>query len=456
MSSATKAPGAEGPGAYGIPGLPDRLSQSDQLRIFSAYYADRLPAEAAAELCELADEWDEQIASAPAPSDPAGAGGDLGELERLSKAVDEFIAAERAEDLARAATDETAEALRGITQVSGASLDDVRAGLDRNRVAHDEVMVALSRRQNAEVAMKDALRAAHRSGQLVASTPGQKGAGEEKTGACLTAPDHSASPSPQAVSALTGECSSRGPAVSAEPTGWAWEFHAGQGNWSTTISDFRPSDASWRRNIRPLYEHPPAFAAAIPSGEWQPISEAPLDTEVEVRVGQMTFLAKLVPGAAMDTNESVCDQWQATREGEHPPCWSDGCCWTVNEDENCSLWPEAWRPALGTEAEGQDAKGSLVHEGPADVSATPAQTPPSPPSATPEGDPPMTVEEAREVLNSFDTHVWPNPADYVSYLRKIACEVPHRPQYQQSCRTFASRIELALRTLHAAGEVRHG
>lgn len=64
MSSATKAPGAEGPGAYGIPGLPDRLSQSDQLRIFSAYYADRLPAEAAAELCELADEWDQEIAAA--------------------------------------------------------------------------------------------------------------------------------------------------------------------------------------------------------------------------------------------------------------------------------------------------------------------------------------------------------------------------------------------------------
>jgi hypothetical protein len=144
MSSATKAPGAEGTGAYGIPGLPDRLSQSDQLRIFSAYYADRLPAEAAAELCELADEWDEQIASAPAPSDPAGAGGDLGELERLSKAAPFPI-----------------ELRRGCLEVKTEPHRTNNGYLGKEMAEYVFALVN-----------------AHRSGQLVASTSGQKGAGE--------------------------------------------------------------------------------------------------------------------------------------------------------------------------------------------------------------------------------------------------------------------------------------
>ncbi|MGX9980653.1 hypothetical protein [Methylobacterium fujisawaense] len=70
-------------GAYGIPSLPDRLSPSDQLRIFSAYYADRLPREASAELCDLADEWDEQVATAlSAPSDTSESAGVAGEVAR--------------------------------------------------------------------------------------------------------------------------------------------------------------------------------------------------------------------------------------------------------------------------------------------------------------------------------------------------------------------------------------
>ncbi|WP_179697315.1 hypothetical protein [Methylobacterium sp.] len=243
---------------------------------------------------------------------------------------------------------------------------------------------------------------------------------------------------------------------------------------------------------------------------WQPISEAPLDTEVEVRVGRMTFLAKLVPGAAMDTNEHVCDQWIAAREGEHPPCWSDGCCWAVNENEDRSLWPEAWRPApptpetkkeadassdeqrragfkdglagylkahwaaayeegyglgeqarsgkpvaLGTEARSDETVGlGPKDDGPADVSATPAQTPPSPPSATPEGDPPMTVEEARAFLVLVDQAQGVDPGFYATLLRNRAVSPEAYPHVAKEMLAQASRIELALRTLHAAGEVR--
>jgi hypothetical protein len=78
---------------------------------------------------------------------------------------------------------------------------------------------------------------------------------------------------------------------------------------------------------------------------WRPIESAPYNQEVVVRVGEMTFLAKLMPDISQDEHGNECDQWQATREGEHPPCWSNGACWSSNEDEWPSLSPEAWLPA---------------------------------------------------------------------------------------------------------------
>lgn len=78
---------------------------------------------------------------------------------------------------------------------------------------------------------------------------------------------------------------------------------------------------------------------------WRPIATAPYSTEVIIRAGGMTFHAELVRDGAMSSLEEDCDQWRATREGEHPPCWSDGCCWDSNEDELTSLQPDAWRPA---------------------------------------------------------------------------------------------------------------
>ncbi|WP_437870913.1 hypothetical protein ACSD7O_14315 [Methylorubrum extorquens] len=82
-----------------------------------------------------------------------------------------------------------------------------------------------------------------------------------------------------------------------------------------------------------------------PGAPGQPIATAPVNEEVFVHCGEMRFRAKLVPSASMTMDEQPCDQWQATREGEHPPCWSDGCCWASNEDENASLQPTLWSPA---------------------------------------------------------------------------------------------------------------
>lgn len=79
---------------------------------------------------------------------------------------------------------------------------------------------------------------------------------------------------------------------------------------------------------------------------WQDIETAPYNTVVIVKVGlSMEFEASLIPDSAMSSLEEFCDQWQAAHEGEHPPCWSGGCCWESNEDENASLQPHAWKPA---------------------------------------------------------------------------------------------------------------
>lgn len=82
--------------------------------------------------------------------------------------------------------------------------------------------------------------------------------------------------------------------------------------------------------------------------EWQPIETAPYGQEVRVKAGEMTFLAMLVKDASMLEDETPCDQWQATREGEHPPCWSDGACWASNADDCASLQPTGWVSDLAT------------------------------------------------------------------------------------------------------------
>lgn len=78
-------------------------------------------------------------------------------------------------------------------------------------------------------------------------------------------------------------------------------------------------------------------------GGWRPIESAPFNTPVEIKAGSMTFLARLMPDASEDENEQSCDQWVAHIEGEHPPCWSGGACWSSNENDGRSLQPEAWR-----------------------------------------------------------------------------------------------------------------
>ena len=79
--------------------------------------------------------------------------------------------------------------------------------------------------------------------------------------------------------------------------------------------------------------------------EWRPISEAPCNEPVKVRLGKgMVIVARLIPDGSMSSEEESCDQWVAEYEGEHPACWSGGACWETNEDEVSSLQPTAWMP----------------------------------------------------------------------------------------------------------------
>lgn len=84
-----------------------------------------------------------------------------------------------------------------------------------------------------------------------------------------------------------------------------------------------------------------SMPAPAPAQAWRDISTAPYGAEVIVRAGRMTFPAVLRCYASLDSDRNDWEQWQASEEGQHPPCWSGGACW---EDDMPSLQPEAWMP----------------------------------------------------------------------------------------------------------------
>lgn len=78
---------------------------------------------------------------------------------------------------------------------------------------------------------------------------------------------------------------------------------------------------------------------------WDGLTTAPSHTAVMVETESgYRFPALWDPQGAVDSNEEGCGCWVAAIEGFHPPCWTDGQCWSVNEDEKASDWPVRWRP----------------------------------------------------------------------------------------------------------------
>ena len=77
--------------------------------------------------------------------------------------------------------------------------------------------------------------------------------------------------------------------------------------------------------------------------EWQPIETAPYEVAVEVKLDSGKEMeAALMQHWVMDSDNLHCDQWVATGD-TFPPCWTDGACWSVNEDGVPSDHPVMWR-----------------------------------------------------------------------------------------------------------------
>lgn len=86
-------------------------------------------------------------------------------------------------------------------------------------------------------------------------------------------------------------------------------------------------------------------------GEWKPISSAPKDREIELRVRRKVFPAKydficwksdMSGGLNDDEQDRAYYGWCATTD-DYPSDWDDGVCWFVNGDGRRSSRPSAWR-----------------------------------------------------------------------------------------------------------------
>ena len=79
---------------------------------------------------------------------------------------------------------------------------------------------------------------------------------------------------------------------------------------------------------------------------WQDISTAPQDG---------TPIQAEIPGYGSDNiiswhrgfigeNSNDCGTWVCVEEQEPPICWTDGVCWSQNEDGVPSVRPTRWKP----------------------------------------------------------------------------------------------------------------
>ena len=80
--------------------------------------------------------------------------------------------------------------------------------------------------------------------------------------------------------------------------------------------------------------------------DWQAIETAPKDgTWIQARIpgnGSDNIIAWR-GWYTTDEDEEVC-AWTFMTAQEPPDCWTDGVCWTVNEDGVASVPPTEWKP----------------------------------------------------------------------------------------------------------------
>jgi hypothetical protein len=101
----------------------------------------------------------------------------------------------------------------------------------------------------------------------------------------------------------------------------------------------------WRESTIATYRGMLSASPPEPVSGWRDIATAPRDTPVIVQteMGRI-FAARLMPNAAVDDAGETCDAWGAEAADLHPDCWTDGTCWTQNDEGDESDYPTHWMP----------------------------------------------------------------------------------------------------------------
>lgn len=83
---------------------------------------------------------------------------------------------------------------------------------------------------------------------------------------------------------------------------------------------------------------------------WQTMKTAPRDgTPIQARIpGNGSDNVIAWTDGLLDSDEHPCGGWQFVEDQEPPDDWTDGICWTVNEDGKQSTLPTEWKPLSAT------------------------------------------------------------------------------------------------------------
>lgn len=80
---------------------------------------------------------------------------------------------------------------------------------------------------------------------------------------------------------------------------------------------------------------------------WYPFDSAPRDGRtIQARIpghGDDNMIAW--QEGLLDSEGNDCGGWAFVTDQEPPACWTDGWCWSVNEDGVASMQPTHWKPA---------------------------------------------------------------------------------------------------------------
>lgn len=90
---------------------------------------------------------------------------------------------------------------------------------------------------------------------------------------------------------------------------------------------------------------------------WRPIESAPRDCSHVLILTRGRWAFEAYFGESVEGEDGECWTWAAVHEGIHPPCWSGGLRWSVNEDGEPSDPPIGWMPLPAPPSSAMQAEG---------------------------------------------------------------------------------------------------